>query len=100
VLVLVGTVILWFAPGVLSVGPRRVAKLCGPRQSSPLWCFGASLQKVLPLITLNEEFGDFFNDPKRERLHAWQHVAFGVLALCGWALGLFVVAAFSGLIQS
>jgi hypothetical protein len=27
-------------------------------------------------------------------------VSFGVLALCGWALGLFVVAAFSGLIQS
>ena len=32
--------------------------------------------------------------------YPWQHVAFGVLALCGWALGLFVVAAFSGLIQS
>jgi hypothetical protein len=41
-----------------------------------------------------------FNDPKRERLHAWQHVAFAILALCGWALAGFVVAAFSGLIQS
>jgi hypothetical protein len=55
---------------------------------------------VLPLVTISQEFDEFFNDPQRERLHAWQHVTFGVLALCGWALGLFVVAAFSGLIQS
>jgi hypothetical protein len=55
---------------------------------------------VLPLVTISQEFSDFFNDPNRERLYAWQHVVFGVLALCGWALGLFVAAAFSGLIQS
>jgi hypothetical protein len=55
---------------------------------------------VLPLITISQEFSEFFNDPKRERLYAWQHVAFALLALCGWALAGFVVAAFSGLIQS
>ena len=49
---------------------------------------------MLPVITISKEFGDFFDDPKRERLRSWQHVAFGILALCGWALGLFVVAAF------
>jgi hypothetical protein len=100
VLALIGTVILCFTPGVRGVRPSPAARRRGPRQKSTLWCFGASLHHVLPLVTISQEFSEFFNDPKRERLYAWQHVAFGVLALCGWALGLFVVAAFSGLIQS
>jgi len=72
----------------------------GPRQKSLPWCFGASLQKVLPVITFSQEFSDFFNDPKRERLHSWQHLLFGALVLCGWLLAGAVAAAFSGLIQS
>jgi hypothetical protein len=102
VIALIGTVILCFSPGVRGVLPIRfIGKATrGPRQRSLLWCFGASLNRILPLVTISQEFNDFFNDPNRERLHAWQHVAFGVLALCGWALGLFVVAAFSGLIQN
>jgi hypothetical protein len=56
--------------------------------------------KVLPVIAISQEFGDFFNDPERKRLHAWQHVAFGVLAVCGWLLAGFVAAAFSGLTQT
>ena len=52
------------------------------------------------MITISKEFGDFFDDPKRERLTPRQHVAFGVLALCGWVLAGFVAAAFSGLVQS
>lgn len=101
-LVFVGTVILCVAPGVRGIRPTYagIAKAPrGPRQRSALWCTGASLHQVLPLVTISQEFSDFFNDPKRERLHAWQQVAFGVLKLFGWALGLFVVAAFSGLIQ-
>jgi hypothetical protein len=99
---LIGTAILCSAPGVRGVLPVRFIGIAtrGPRQKSLLWCFGASLNRVLPLVTISQEFDEFFNDPKRERLHAWQHVAFGVLALCGWAVGLFVVAAFSGLIQN
>jgi hypothetical protein len=99
---LIGTAILCFAPGVRGVRPVRFLTKAhrGPRQKSLLWCFGASLNRVLPLVTISQEFNEFFNDPRRERLHAWQHVAFGALALCGWALGLFVVAAFSGLIQN
>ena len=95
VLAIVGTVILLFAPGVR--GDKRPP---GPRQHSPLWCFGASLQQVLPLISLNKGFSAFFDDPKRERLHAWQHLAFGLLAVCGWVLAGFVAAAFAGLIHS
>lgn len=99
-LALIGTIILWFAPGVRGVMPSQTATRRGPRQKSLLWCFGVSFNHVLPLVTISQEFGEFLNDPKRERLYPWQHVAFGVLALCGWALGLCVVAAFSGLIQS
>jgi hypothetical protein len=95
-LALVGTAILCLAPGVRRVTPASHGK----RQHSVLWCFGASLNRVLPLVTISQEFNDFFNDPKRERLRPAQHVAFAVLAMCGWALGLFVAAAFSGLIQS
>lgn len=99
-LALAGTAILCLAPGVRGVRPSRMATRRGPRQKSLLWCFGASLHQVLPVVTISEEFSAFFNDPGRERLHAWQHVAFGALALCGWALALFVAAAFSGLIQN
>ena len=52
-------------PVRLLTRPRR-----GPRQKSLLWCFGASLQHVLPLVTISQEFSEFFNDPKRERLYA------------------------------
>jgi hypothetical protein len=99
-LALVGTVILCFAPGVRGIKPSPLATTRGPKQKSLWWCFGASLHRVLPLVTISQEFSEFFHDPKRERLYPWQHVVFGLLALCGWALGLFVVAAFSGLIQN
>jgi hypothetical protein len=95
-----GTAILCFAPGVRGVKPSPLSRHRGKRQRSVLWCFGASLNRVLPLVTISPEFNDFFNDPKRERLRPAQHVAFAVLAIGGWALGLFVAAAFSGLIQS
>jgi len=100
VLALLGMVVLWFAPGVRGIRPSLTAMRRGPRQKSLLWCFGASLHQVLPLISISQEFSEFFNDPKRERLYAWQHIIFGVLALCGWVLAGFVAAAFSGLIQS
>jgi hypothetical protein len=31
-----------------------------------VWCFGASLSPLLPVIEINKEFTEFFNDPKRE----------------------------------
>jgi hypothetical protein len=27
------------------------------------WCFGASLTRLLPVIEINKEFTEFFNDP-------------------------------------
>ena len=31
-----------------------------------VWCFGARLSPLLPVIEINKEFTEFFNDPKRE----------------------------------
>ena len=65
-----------------------------------LWCFGASLSRLLLVIEINKEFSEFFNDPKRERLNWLQSVLFSALAIFGWALGLILLAAVSGLMQN
>ena len=64
------------------------------------WRIGASLDRLLPIIELNKEFGDYFNDPHRTRLAAWQIGFFSMYALWGWVLGLLLIAAMSGLTQN
>ena len=44
-----------------------------------VWCFGASLSRLLPGIELNKEFADFFNDPDRVRLKFWPSMLFSAL---------------------
>jgi hypothetical protein len=72
----------------------------------PVWCLGASFDQLLPIVELNKEFGDFFNDPlkgfplKRERLAGWQVFYFAIHSLLGFLLGSFAVAALAGLTQS
>jgi hypothetical protein len=52
-----------------------------------VWCFGASLSRLLPGININEEFKDFFNDPNRERLKFWPAMLFSSSAcLAGYCL--------------
>ncbi len=101
-LAIVGTVVLLTAPGVrVPVRARRgLARLGGRRTKPVLWCFGASLNQILPVVTLSPEFAEFFNDPKGERLLPWQRIAFALLALAGWALSFFVVAALTGITQA
>jgi hypothetical protein len=65
-----------------------------------LWCFGASLSRLLPIIEINSEFTDFFNDPWRTRLKGWQSFIFSALGVVGWILGFILVAAVSGLTQN
>jgi hypothetical protein len=65
-----------------------------------VWCFGASLDRLLPVIEINKEFADFFDDPKRERLTGWQSFVFSVIGIIGFVLGAVLVAAVSGLTQS
>jgi uncharacterized protein YjbI with pentapeptide repeats len=64
-----------------------------------MWCFGASLSRLLPVIEINKEFTDFFNDPRRDRLTGWQGFVFSVIEIVGWFLGAILIAAISGLTQ-
>ena len=87
-LAIVGTCVLWF----FVPSQRR-------DDHGQAWCFGASLSQVLPVIELNKEFSDFFDDPKRRHLYPWQAFLFSVLRVLGWVLGGIVIVAFSGLTQ-
>jgi hypothetical protein len=70
------------------------------KQHGPIWCFGASLARLLPVIVINKEFTDFFDDPERERLMGWQSFIFSVIGIVGFVLGAILIAAVSGLTQS
>jgi hypothetical protein len=64
-----------------------------------LWCFGATLARLLPVIEINKEFTKFFNDPERERLTGRQSFVFSAIGIVGWVLGAILVAAVAGLNQ-
>jgi uncharacterized protein YjbI with pentapeptide repeats len=64
------------------------------------WCLCASLAQLLPVITINKELTDFFNDPARTRLKGWQVFVFSALGLVGLALGTILLVAVSGLTHS
>jgi len=83
---LAGAAYLW-----TSVAPARA--------NGPVWCLGASLSRLVPIIEINKEFSDFFNDPKRERLTGLQSFVFSAIGIVGWVLGAILVAAVSGLTQ-
>jgi hypothetical protein len=63
-------------------------------------CRAGSKAQLLPVIEVNKEFTDFFNDPKRRRLKGWQATLFSALGVVGWVLGAVLVVAVSGLTQS
>jgi uncharacterized protein YjbI with pentapeptide repeats len=86
---LAGAALLWFT--VPTVRNQR---------RSPLWCIGASLSRLLPVIEINKEFTDFFNDPDRTRLNAWQFFAFSLLGVIGWVLAGILIAAMTSLTQN
>jgi hypothetical protein len=83
---LLGTAVLWFSVSA--------------RAKGPLWRFAASFDRLLPIVQLNKEFDDFFNDPDRKRLKGWQMAYFAVQALTGYVLASFLVAAMAGLTQT
>jgi cytoskeletal protein CcmA (bactofilin family) len=71
----------------------------GGGEKTWLWRTGASLTRLLPGIEINKEFTDFFNDPRRRRLHSLHVAVFSAFVVIGWVLGLFLVAAMTGLTQ-
>jgi hypothetical protein len=70
------------------------------KQKGAIWCFCASLAQLLPVITINKELTEFFNDPGRRRLKSWQVFVFSALGLIGLALGTILLLAVSGLTHS
>lgn len=64
------------------------------------WCFGASLARLLPVIQINKEFTDFFDDPERKRLTGWQSFIFSAMGMVGFVLGAILLAAVSGLTRN
>lgn len=64
------------------------------------WCFGASLARLLPVIEINKDFKDFFDNPTRATLTGWQSFIFAAMGIVGWLLAAILLAAVSGLTQS
>ena len=66
------------------------------------WRLGASLHRLLPIVTLSKEYEDFFDNRPTDldsarNLNRFQVGYFAVHAIIGWALGLILLAAMSGL---
>jgi hypothetical protein len=65
-----------------------------------VWCLGASVNQLLPVVTLKKEFKDFFDDPKLNQFTPRQDVFFVILAVLGWVLGGIVIAAIATITHS
>jgi hypothetical protein len=81
---------------VLRLFVKGVHSPAGSKQRhSFLWCFGASVNRLLPVLNLKKEFADFFDNPKLDEFKPWQDSVFVALAVIGWVLGAIVIAAFA-----
>jgi hypothetical protein len=67
------------------------------------WRAGASLHRLLPIVSLSKEFDNFFDNTPTDlaplNLNRFQAAYFAVHAIVGWVLGLILLAAISGLLQ-
>jgi hypothetical protein len=94
----IGAALLWWkVPAAGEMYTNRLGKPDWVR--GPLWCFGASLNRLLPVIEL-KEFKGFFDEPDKAGLKLWQRTAFSILGLIGWILGGVLILAVSGLTQN
>jgi uncharacterized protein YjbI with pentapeptide repeats len=62
---------------------RLWVKGVADRNRSFLWCFGASVNKLLPGVNLKKEFVDFFDDPAHNKFTPRQDFFFVVFHLGG-----------------
>lgn len=86
---------------VLQAGSARNLKagyhVPPPRWLWVAWSFGASLQRILPIVELSADFKEGISELEKKHFGPWQFLIFTLLSAAGWLLGLFVLAAFSGL---
>jgi hypothetical protein len=96
--------VLYYVLGFTGLGAVILCFSPNARQHSLAWRTGASLHRLLPIIELYKEFTDFFENPPAKgfqprNLKPWQVFYFAVHAIVGWALGLILLAAMSGITQ-
>jgi hypothetical protein len=97
--------VLWWVIGFTALGAVVLSFSGRARAHGVLWVFGASLHRLLPIVELNKDFKDFFENPMPDRLddeprnlNRCQVGFFIVLGLAGWILGFILLAAMGGLI--
>jgi uncharacterized protein YjbI with pentapeptide repeats len=94
-------IVLYWVVGLWLIGAALLWwTVPAAKQYGAIWCFCASLAQLLPVIKINKELTEFFNDPERTRLKGWQIFVFSALGVVGLALGAILLVAVSGLTQS
>jgi hypothetical protein len=104
---LAGAAVLWlFVPEAAKEYKDKIVKgkaegtyTVRDRVGGLTWCFGASLNRLLPVVEL-KEFKGFFEDCDKSRLKLGQRIAFSALGLFGWMLGGVLILAIAGLTQN
>lgn len=95
--------VLYWVGGLTVLGTLVLLTAGKARRHGLVWCFGASLQRLLPIIEFNRSFNDFFENPppatdgEKRNLNGFQVFFFSVLALTGWVLGFVLLAAMTNL---
>jgi hypothetical protein len=92
----------WWVGGLTVVGFVVLRFSANAKRHGPVWMIGASLHRLLPVVSLYKEFDDFFDNARTDdprNLAPWQVFYFAVHAVFGWGLGLILLAAMSGLTQ-
>jgi hypothetical protein len=92
--------VLWWVVGFTLLGALVLRSSPVARKKGLAWRIQASLDRLLPIVALSPEFEEFFKDPEQSQLAGWQVSFFAAVAIVGWALGLFLAAAMSGLTQT
>jgi hypothetical protein len=91
--------VLYWVIGILVLGALYLrTRVKGMRDGHHglFWCFDVSLARLLPLIEVNKEFIEFFNDPERKRLTGWQGFIFSAIGIVRFVLSAILGAAVSG----
>ncbi|HUI21839.1 MAG TPA: hypothetical protein VLZ74_12445 [Methylocella sp.] len=95
--------VLWWVLGISLVGALYLrTRVQGVRDENHglIWCFGASLARLLPAIEIDRDFKDFFDNPNRAMLTNFQSFVFATMGILGWVLAAILVAAVAGITRN
>lgn len=91
--------VLWWVLGLTLLGAIVLWRSPVARAHGVLWMVAASFHRLMPLVKLNKEFEDFFDNPLPKEgggapnLSRLQVAFFSGIALAGWVLTFFLLAA-------